>query len=262
MSKAQKNEVVATQEQNTAVALPMDMLAELAADAKAAAAVERPAISTISLRAGIISYGGEPVKGNKLRTVIVAASHVNTLYLTKWDPDNASNPSCFSISENGENMVPHPSVISPPSKTCAACPQFQWGSDIKDGVPSKGKRCKESRRLVLLPESSLESPEDVAAAEMAVVKLPVTSVKAWGGFVNTLKATLDLPPYAVVTEISTQPDVKTQFKVLLSPVSRIDNVEALRAVMAKRKEALNVAMMPFDQDTTPADEVPAAAEKF
>jgi len=249
-----KNEV-ATIEQTTAVAIPDDFMAQLAADAKESAVLERPQVSNISLKAGIVALDGEPVKGNKLDTVIIAASFLNTYYDQPYDPDNVANPACFAISLDGKNMVPHPNVTHPVNPTCEGCPKAEWGSA---GGKSRGKACKEVRRLAMIPESALESVEDVEKAELAMVKLPVTSVGAWGNLVNTLAATLKLPPYAVVTELTTQPDAKTQFKVLLTPVRRIENFEILKAVMGKREAATTIVSMPFDV----SEAAPVAAAKF
>ena len=259
-----KQEVVPAS--SNAVALPDDVLAALAADAKASAALERPAVSTISLKAGILSYNGDPVKGNKLRVVILASSHLNVFYGKQYDPDNISSPKCFALSETGEHMAPHDNVPEPCSSTCATCANAKWGSAIRDGKPSRGKACAETRRLVLLPESALESAEDVTAAELAMVRLPVTSVKVWGGFVNTLAATVNLPHYAVVAELTTQPDLKSQFKVVLTPVEQVKDTAVLRAIIAKRDEARRIAMLPYDvSPEEEADDTPeavAANEKF
>ena len=260
-----KTEVQTTNQEQTALTLSQDkdLMALLAAEAKEAAALERPAVSNISLRAGMVSIDGEAVKGNKLEGVVVAASFVNTLYSKPFDPDTPASPDCFAISKDGEAMMPDPSIDNPQSASCATCAFAQWGSDVKDGKPSKGKRCKESRRLVFLPKSALDSVEDVKNAELAQVKLPVTSVRAWGGFVNTLAVTLQLPYYAVVSELTTKPDLKTQFKVVITPVARIEDTGILRAILTKREEAMRIAMLPFD--TTPQGEEVApetATQKF
>ncbi len=260
-------QVTKSKSANTQVSAPIssDFLAELQAEAKALAAAERPAISNISFRAGMVSLNGEPVKGNSIRGVIVGAAFVNTLYTAKYDPDNAQNPECAAVSANGDNMSPQGNVENPPSAACATCPNAQWGSDIRDGKPAKGKRCKESRRLVFLPEDCLESPEEIAKAELAQCKLPVTSVKAWGGFVNTLAASVNMPYYAVVAEITTKPDLKTQFKVVITPVAAIQDEATLRAIIAKREEAMRIALLPVDVgNEAAADEsaAPAANAKF
>ena len=244
-------------QESTQVSLPADLLAELAADAKETSALERPSVSTISLRVGVINYAGEPVKGNVLPVVIVAASHLNTYYDTAWDPDSVSPPACFAISEDGKDMRPHANVVNPQHATCEGCPQNEWGSA---GGKSRGKACKETRRLVMLPAAALEDAETVSKAEMAMVKLPVTSVPAWSNYVNSLSATLGLPHYAVEGQMTTQPDAKTQFKVVLTPTRQIKDVEILRAVMARREQAKAIAMLPFDAATE--DEAAPAANKF
>ena len=62
---------------STALALPEDVLASLAQEAKAAAAVERPAVGRIGLKSGVMTYAGQPVAGNKMEAVILAASFRN-----------------------------------------------------------------------------------------------------------------------------------------------------------------------------------------
>jgi len=247
--------------QETSLAIPDDLLAELAKDAKASAALERPSIGNVSLRAGMLSYEGDPVKGNKLRVVVLAASHLNTFYTKSWDPENPSSPDCFALSEDGNGMAPHENVVTPKADKCSTCPNFQWGSEIRDGKPTRGKACKESRRLVLLPESALESAQDVQSAELAMMRLPVTSVKVWANFINSLAATVSMPHYAVITEVTTQPDIKTQFKVVLTPVDTIKDPEILRAVMAKRAEARIATMVPFAA-VEESEAAPAGKEKF
>lgn len=237
--------------ENKLPALPQDLLDILAADAKEAAALERPAMGSINFRAGVLSYNGEQIKGNKLSVVIVGASFLNAYYSTKFDPDHPANPDCFSISPDGKDMVPHENVAKPISEKCASCPYNQWGSDMRDGKPTRGKRCKEVRKLVALPASALaDGAEAVAVAELAQMRLPVTSIKAWGGFVNTVAATLSLPYYAVQADLTTVPDMKTQFKVMITPTAPIVDAEVLKAIMRRREEAMRICLMPFDTDNS------------
>lgn len=262
---AKKETEVAVQSTNLASlydtsGLDQDTLEQLAAEAKDVAAHERPSVSRIGLKSGILSYNGEVVKGNKLRVVALRSVAINTYYTTGFDADKPTNPSCFAISsmDTAEDMRPHPDVVHPVSETCATCPKMKWGSDIdKDGKQRRGKACKESRRIILLPEDALESAEGVLGAELAMLKLPVTSVKVWGSFVNGLSATVGLPPHAVVTELSTQPDLKTQFKVTLTPVARIANKEVLDAVKKRFEVADLIANTPYSDDV--GDEMEGSA---
>lgn len=253
-----KNTEVATVETKLP-ALPQDMLDMLAADAKAAAALERPAMGSINFRAGVMSYNGEQIKGNKLSVIIVGAAFLNVYYGSKFDPDHPSNPDCFAISPDGKEMAPHENVARPISPKCAMCAYNQWGSDVRDGKPTRGKRCKEVRKLVALPASALaDGAEAIAVAELAQMRLPVTSIKAWGGFVNTVAATLALPYYAVVADITTVPDMKTQFKVIITPSAPIQDAEVLGAIMRRREEAMRICLLPFDTDSS-EDPDPSAA---
>lgn len=235
-----------------ALALPNDVLAALAEEAKAASARERPAVGRISLKSGVMSYAGTPVAGNKMEAIVVASSFRNVWYAGRYDPNNIVNPSCFALSLTDEGMAPHDNVTSPPNETCAGCPNNEWGSDPNGG---RGKACKQTRRLILLPAHAMEGGADgLRSAEMAVLDLPVTSVKNYSSFVNALAASANVPVYAAVTEISVVPDAKTQFKVQFRPMRVLPSVDLLGAVKSRIDGAKMLALEPYEE-TTPADEV-------
>lgn len=233
-----------------AVALPGTWAERLAAQAKDVAAKERPSVSKISLRAGVISYGGQPVKGNVLPVVVMLAAHRNTYYDKPFDPNNLQNPVCFALSISGDDMEAHENVPDEnvpgerDDRACATCPLSQWGSDPKGG---RGKACKETRRLIVLPADCVGSAEDVEKAEMAIVDIPVTSGKNYSNFVNALAATSSVPPWAAVTDLSTQPDPKSQFKVIFTPKKVIQDEEVLEALHRKLEQAERLALLPYDE---------------
>jgi hypothetical protein len=228
-----------------AVALPADLAAEFAAEAQDAAAKERPAISRLSLKNGMISYMQTPMPGNAIEVVLLVGTVWHKFYEGRYDPNNIVNPSCFAIGADEDAvMAPHENVAEPRSDACASCPNFQWGSDPGGG---RGKACKETRRLVLIPATALESPEAVAAAELALVDIPVTSVRNYGHFVNTLAATVHRPMYAVVTKLATVPDPKTQFKLTFMPTRTIDDPALIAALRARRADAARAASIPYDE---------------
>jgi hypothetical protein len=242
-----------------ALALPAAWVAKLASKAKDVAAAERPSVSKISLRSGIISYGGNPVKGNALPCVIMTAGHRNTYYDTPFDPNNIKNPVCFSLSLTGEDMEAHENVPDEnvpdddPEKArdpmrprgCDGCAMNAWGSDPRQN--SRGKACKETRRIILLPEDATVSAEAVMAAEMAIVDIPVTSGKNYSNFVNGLAAAAGIPPWAAISVLSTQPDAKTQFKVNFAAVNPIQDVSVLEALERRHDEACRLLLMPYDE---------------
>ena len=227
--------------------------AALAQQAKDAAAKERPSISKISLKAGVISYGGNAVKDNRLDVVVLAAVYRNTFYAGRYDANNIVNPDCFSLSETDEDMVPANAVHKPEHPTCAGCPRAEWGSDLNGG---RGKACKQTRRLVLLPASALENPEAVLTGEMAMLDIPVTSVKNYANYVNVLAASIGLPPHAAVTEISAKPDAKTQFKVEFKGIRAVPSDALLDAIEKRQPDATRIGLLGYESSNDGEEALP------
>jgi hypothetical protein len=221
--------------------LPVNWEDQMAADAKEVATIERTSLSQISLRAGVMMFQGMPVPGNKLQCVVVGSAFQNRYYKDKWDPNNPSNPACFSLSLDGRNMVPHESVEEPQSNTCDSCPQFQWKSDPGGG---RGKACKSGRRLVVLPAQSVKDG-GAKKAEMAMLTIPVTSAKNWSTYVNGAAVEYRRPPWGLLTEISVAPDAKTQFQVRFETIG-IVNEQYLGDVHSRIGLAQDVLMTPYD----------------
>jgi hypothetical protein len=246
---------VATQAQG-ALTLPGQWAAKLAAEAKEVAAEERPSVSKISLRAGQISYGGNPVRGNVLSCIILVAGYRNVYYDKPFDPNNLQNPVCFALSvkddgslEAHENVPDEnvPAFATRQERSCATCPLNEWGSDPKGG---RGKACKETRRLVVLPADAAESPEGCKTAEMAIVDIPVTSGKNYSNFVNGLAASASVPPWACITDVSTSPNAKTQFQVNFTPVKVVQDVEVLAILESRKAEAERLVLTPYDEPSS------------
>ena len=217
--------------------------AALAEQAKVAAASERPNISKINLKAGQITVGGVAVENNKLEAVILAATYRNTFYKGRYDPNNIVNPNCFALSETDDDVVPSPDVTTPEHPTCEGCPRAEWGSDLNGG---RGKACKQTRRLVLLPANALESPDTIKIAELAIVDVPVTSVKNYSQYINVLSASIGLPAWAVVTEMSTKPDAKTQFKVEFKGIKAAGGDAVIDALEIRKVEAVRIGLIGYD----------------
>lgn len=180
----------------------------LAAMAKKATAIEKPTTSNIGTRAGILTYNGTPVPDNKLSVIVIASTHANLYYEGAYDEKNPTNPVCYAYSEDGENMRPHPKSSKPQHEDCATCPWNAWESDPNGG---RGKACKNSRRLALIPADT--TAEDLKTAEIATLQLPVTSVKVWAQYVNKLSTLFARPPLGVYTTIGSVPDRETTFKL-------------------------------------------------
>lgn len=242
-----------------AVAIPEDVFAKLAAKAKDESAKERPAVSRISLKSGIMTFGGTAMPNNKMEALVMAASFRNVWYAGRYDPNNIVNPNCFALAENDDDMAPHPNVSEPVHPTCSGCPKNEWGSDPNGG---RGKACKQTRRLVLLPGHAVEKgAADVLSAELAVMDIPVTSVRHYSSFVNTLAASANVPPYAAITEISTVPDAKTQFRVGFRPMRLIATMDILNAVEARLPAALSLSLEPYEETSNAPPATPEEVAK-
>lgn len=248
---------VATTLGGGALALSGGLMARLAAQAKDQAAQERPSVSKVSLRGGMLAIGGNPVAENVLPVVIMFAGNRNAYYDKPFDPNNLQNPVCFALGAGDDDMFAHENVpdenVGPDSekferatpRSCNGCKFNEWDSDPKGG---RGKACKETRRLVLIPGNGLDSVEAVQKAEMAILDIPVTSGKNYSNFVNSLASQTNLPPWAVVTDVSTERDPKTQFKVTFTPTHVVSEDEEIFLALEKRKdEATRLAMTPYDE---------------
>lgn len=143
----------------------------------------------------------------------------------------------------------------------------EWGSA---GEGRRGKACKETRRLAVIPADSLDSVEDLVGAELAMAKIPVTSVANWSNYVHKTSAVDGLPFWAVLTEMSVKPHIKNQFEVNFNREEVIDDTDALAAIMKKVEMVDAFVMAPYsiaaDEDTpAPAPKgppKPAVKKKF
>lgn len=216
---------------------------ELARFAKEAAAQERPGVSQIGLRAGVMMYRGQQIPGNKLKCVIIS-SGIERRYDTKpFDPNNIQPPDCFALSTTGEDMIPSPDSVSRQAESCSSCPHNQWAPNPKR--PGKNhKACKERRRLALLPADSVASG-NVKSAELAMLAIPVTSVKHWATYVNRLAAEYARPAWAVISEIAVTPHPVSQFEVKFEMVSPIEE-DQLQAIFNRIESSNAVICTPYD----------------
>lgn len=225
---------------------------ELAKQAKEVASLERPALSQISTKGGFLRYQDQAIPGNKLSCIVVASAFENRYYDKPFDPDRRESPVCWAISLTGEDMAPNPEdVKTPVSPTCAECPNFQWGSQ---GNGKKGKLCKSVRRLGLIPTSSV-ADGNAAKAEVALLSVPVTSAKNWANYVNQCSAEFARPPWALITEVYTEPDPKNQFAIKFRCIGAVAD-EMLGDLMKKVELVQPILLTPYDQSGNTAGSYP------
>ena len=238
---------------------------ELAADAIAVAATEKDNLggSFISHRGGVFSINGNIVNG-PLRMIVLDHVAENAYYEGDFDPDSPQPPVCYAfhrpVLKDGEwtmeGMAPHPQAPDKQKQECKGCPQNEFGSAERGA----GKACKNIRRLALMMPEQLD---DIVNAEVMYMKLPVTSVKSWSGYVAGLAAMHKRPPYAMVTQFDIVKDLKTQYKITYSLLAPVDMEKYHAALKAKVEEQKTKTMFPYQaREAEEKPKAPARKRKY
>lgn len=203
---------------------------ELEAEASLmAAALPSAATEFFSIKNATLFYKGQAVPNNKMEVVILDFLRENQYYRGVYDPNAYAPPVCYAYGNDDKTMVPHPASPEPQSSSCATCPHNQFGS------AGKGKACKNILWLGMTPVAALESPDRVADAEVAKLKLSPTNVKYFGTYGQQVAAVLKRPAFGVVTEVSVHPDPKTQYRIAFKTIEVIADGSTIEALMTKRK---------------------------
>lgn len=228
-------------------------------EAKAEAANFVPSVGRISIQSGVMMYGGNPVPGNTVNVIVLAHVFENSWFPKPYSKAEQRNPDCYALAQHKEDLVPADNVPNPINPTCSGCAYLEWGSDPKGG---KGKACKEVMRLAVMPVQNVTDPEAVANSEIAVLKIPVTSVKNWANYLQRLSALHGRPAWAVLTEIKVVTDPKTQFKMLFDSKADVTSDEILTALSKRIQMARNALLAPYDKPgEVVEEEAPASGKK-
>lgn len=228
---------------------------EAAAD-KAAAEVPATGGNFLSTKGGILTIDDERMPGNQVCVIIMDALLENTAYAGKYDPDNRAPPVCYAFGRLDEqkDMAPHesmekfPEYFVPQSDSCSTCPLNEYGS----ADTGRGKACQNRVRLALLPagfydfkgksktEFELEyfqDPDHFKTADIAYLKLPVTSGKNYFKFVSDVAASHRRPPYGVIARVYLEQDESNQFKVCFEMLEEVPD-ELAEIVMTRHETQL------------------------
>lgn len=253
----------------------VDWEKQMAAEAELAASAQRSSGGGgkfFSMKAGVLSYDDNPLPGNQMAVIVLADTMENSWYDGPYDPSNPASPKCFAFAKHEDALEPHVKVdeddyFERQHDTCDGCPRNEWGS----ADTGRGKACKNVMRLAMIPAGiykpkgsgrnvtyELELYEDdqhFARAEVAFMKLPVTSVKNYSKFVKQLAADLRRPPHGVITNVYLEPDNKSQFKVMFEVIDTVDN-QFLSTIMNRHKA--EQASIDFPYNPPMEDEAPKA----
>lgn len=151
--------------------------------------------------------GEEASIGNgPLRVILVDAREpVSKAYYEKaYTPGETTPPRCYA--EDGMHPRSGEEGKGPIAATCAQCPMNQWGSAMRNGVPTKGKACSDTKRLVVFP--ILDLPNGSKLVQPVILDLPATSMRAKKGtqpafyeYVRTLEQA-GVDPQTYVAELT------------------------------------------------------------
>jgi hypothetical protein len=216
--------------------------AELAALAQQATKTEEnvgAGGNQIGTGGGVLTYKGAEIPGNKMNVVVLDHIICYADYEGEYDPKNPQAPRCFAFGRDEKTLVPHEKSAEKQNDDCKSCPMNEWASADR----GEGKHCKNSRRLALIPQGDLENIGD---AEVAFISVPVTSVKAWAGYVRQTAEVLKRPPLGVITEISLKPQKEGGFKMEFKLIESVEDSD-IGALLEKSKAIQKDLFAPFVQ---------------
>lgn len=214
----------------------------------------------ISTKGGQLSYDGNLMKDNEMYVVIVDHIFENAYYEGRYNPDNLQPPTCFAFGRSEKDLIPHVNVIDAdqnPCDACTGCPMNEWGSD------GRGKACKNVRRLAVIPaghvngktdELELYDDDHFKSADVAYLKLPVTSTKGFSTYIKQVAQAYNKPVLGVITRVYCTPDDKTQYKVNFEAIDEVP-IELLGVLMQRRSMVMEEIDFPYsleERDPVPA----------
>ena len=206
--------------------------------------------SFMSTKGGVLSYREVPIAGNSIEVVIIASPIERLYYADRYDPTKISGPACFGIAALGTGMAPSSVSPSIQNATCQGCPKDEWGSAANGG---RGKACRETRRILMVTADSIPTPESVITAEVAALRPPVTSLKGFATYLQTIAAGMRRPLCGVVTQISVVPDPKNQFRVEFKFINALENLDIIKALIERGNQEVvkAVASAGMEESLTP-----------
>lgn len=226
---------------------------KMAAVTKQAAESEAPKGGFLSFKGGNMSYDDVPIPGNVLKVVVVDFLLENAIFKEKYNPNKPASPMCYAFGRSEDELMPHPDAPEPQAESCIDCPNNEWASDPEGG---RGKACKNSRRIAIIPADSVaKGPEAIKKANVVMCKIPVTSIKNFSTFVNQCVQALGTPPFGVLCELSVKPHPTSLFQVHWKVLEKIEDEVILEALLNKHMSIEKQMFQPYpvpEEEQAPA----------
>lgn len=163
--------------------------------------VEPPSGYMISTKGKTFTLPNGSASDGPLVCIVLDWVTANTYFKGIYNAKDIKPPVCFAISRNPAEAIPSDASPEKQHNHCCrkgeddGCKQNAWGSDPKGG---KGKACKNTRRLLVVPNDSTKNTQPW------ILSVSPTGLKFFDKYVNTL-ADLGTHPIEVVTEVSFEP---------------------------------------------------------
>jgi hypothetical protein len=213
-----------------------------------------------STKGGVLTWQDAPLKDNQMAVIILDSVFETTLYADGYDPDNPASPIAFAFGRDDTKLTWHETSVKPYAGTlCKESEECQWGSAEK----GRGKKAKETRRLAMIPAGQfvnnkfkLETDEDhFTSTPIGYMRLPVTSVRPYAGFVKQVAGALSRPPHGIITKVKVQPDPKNQYMVIFEAIQNVPD-DLMGMIMKRHEEARAAIEFPYEI----SDDEPKAAK--
>lgn len=264
------------------------------ADAEALAKQDRGVTGTfLSTRGGILALGDDQLPGNQVACVIVDSVLENTFFPHAYNPQVKLPPTCFAYTRGEpDEMLPHLESMGKDEEYfmpqnmaedgqggfivggCKGCPMDEYGSAMRNGQPGKGKACKNTVRLTLLPAGVYEQagnrrdwelglhddPAHYAGADVVYLSIPPTSLQAWKNYKKTLRTQHARAPYGAVTRIFLMQDPVKQFTINFEQIELVSG-EMLQGIVPRVDEQLATPFRGYEAPK-PEDTAPAPQGRF
>lgn len=136
-------------------------------------------------------------EGQEIECVVLDFVSHNYFYDRAYDSKNSIPPACFAIGPEPTVLTPSKNSPDVQADTCAGCVLNQFNTALGGG---KGKGCKNTRLLALVPLIALDDPDK--EHPIWTLSVPPASLGNFDGYVRTLSSKHKTIPIGVVTTIS------------------------------------------------------------
>lgn len=174
---------------------------------------------------GFIAPDG--TEGETLEVVIIDFMSSNLYYEGSFDRGNPQPPGCFAIGPEPLALIPSNNSPNKQADTCSDCLNNRFGS------AGKGKACKNTRLLAMIPAAAFDDPKN--DAPLWILSVPPTSLRAFDAYVQSLASKHKTVPIGMVTQISL--DQSTTFAAPRFSAIRPLKPDEFNVVMPRREEA-------------------------